>query len=250
MPPDKPMIEARLTIAPPPRFFIWGWARREQRKSAVRFRSSTASHSSFFTSSAVRRIARPALLTSTSIPPSLAKAFLTCSSSVTSQPVSMSSTSTLAPACSKSFAVAAPMPLAPPVTTAVLPLSESNSLGEERLISPTEKGLAAALRNERHLLQPGAATLAARVDDVQRDHHAGLETPVRGPLLDVPVRKSESVKEDHRRVAIRDAGLAVKLAPLRLQLAWPSPRFHFGNELLGDLRRGTQVALQIGRAHV
>src|SRR5438046_7466583 len=52
----------------------------------------------------------------------------TAFSSVTSQPVAMSRIATLAPACSKSRAVAAPMPLAPPVTTATFPSTLNTSM--------------------------------------------------------------------------------------------------------------------------
>ena len=41
MPPEKPMIDARLTIEPPPRFFMYGIAVRAQMNVAFRFRSST-----------------------------------------------------------------------------------------------------------------------------------------------------------------------------------------------------------------
>src|SRR5688572_14219292 len=50
--------------------------------------------------------------------------------------------------------------------------------GQDRLVAPAEEGLAAALGDERHFLEPCAAALAARIDDVQRHDHAGLEAPV------------------------------------------------------------------------
>src|SRR3989441_10010260 len=52
----------------------------------------------------------------------------TAFSSVTSQPVAMSRIATVAPACSKSRAVAAPMPLAPPVTIATFPSRLNTSM--------------------------------------------------------------------------------------------------------------------------
>src|SRR4051812_4973234 len=67
-----------------------------------------------------------------SMPPCLrsmsANAFLTAASSVTSQPRWISRIATSAPARSKSCEVAAPMPRAPPVTTATLPLSSNSSM--------------------------------------------------------------------------------------------------------------------------
>src|SRR5438093_1226089 len=56
------------------------------------------------------------------------RARTTAFSSVTSQPVAMSRIATLAPACSKSRAVAAPRPLAPPVTTATFPSTLNTSM--------------------------------------------------------------------------------------------------------------------------
>src|SRR4051812_40603883 len=61
--------------------------------------------------------------------PTLSNARFTAPASVTSQPLAMSSTVTFAPHCSKSCTVAAPMPLAPPVTTAILSFSWKSSMG-------------------------------------------------------------------------------------------------------------------------
>src|SRR3954447_21473712 len=61
-------------------------------------------------------------------PPSAANAASTAFGSVTSQPLAISSTVTFAPHCSKSCTVAAPMPLAPPVTTAILSFSWKSSM--------------------------------------------------------------------------------------------------------------------------
>src|SRR6185436_5941638 len=63
----------------------------------------------------------PALFTRRSISPMRANAAFTADSSVTSQPPAISSEATLAPCWRSSATVAAPMPLAPPVTTAALP---------------------------------------------------------------------------------------------------------------------------------
>src|SRR5262252_7314016 len=41
IPPEKPMIDARLTIDPPPRRFMQGMTVREHRKTAARLRSMT-----------------------------------------------------------------------------------------------------------------------------------------------------------------------------------------------------------------
>src|SRR2546428_60078 len=132
MPPEKPMIDARLTIEPPPRFFMYGIAVRAQMKLAFGSRSSPWSHSSPVSPVALLRTARPALFTRISMPPycfsTSPRACTTAFSSVTSQPVAMSRIATLAPACSKSRAVAAPMPLAPPVTTATFPSTLNTSM--------------------------------------------------------------------------------------------------------------------------
>jgi hypothetical protein len=68
---------------------------------------------------------RPALLTRMSMSRIFSKAPFTWPSSVTSQPLRMSSTCTFAPAFSRSLTVAAPMPFAPPVTTAVFPVKSN-----------------------------------------------------------------------------------------------------------------------------
>src|SRR2546428_450793 len=132
MPPEKPMIDARLTIEPPPRFFMYGIAVRAQMKLAFGSRSSPWSHSSPVSPVALLRTARPALFTRISMPPycfsTSPRACTTAFSSVTSQPVAMSRIATLAPACSKSRAVAAPMPPAPPVMTATFPSTLNTSM--------------------------------------------------------------------------------------------------------------------------
>src|SRR5271170_7801390 len=72
--------------------------------------------------------AMPALFTSTSILPRLASVFLSASPIETSSATSTlsaparSQTATLAPEASSRFTMAAPMPVTPPVTTAVRPL--------------------------------------------------------------------------------------------------------------------------------
>src|SRR5919198_1785453 len=140
MPPEKPMIEARFTIAPPPRRFMCSIALREQRNTAVRLRSTTACHSSRLSSVALLRLARPALFTRISMPPcsrsACAKASATARSSVTSQPVLRSNATTRAPCSVKSRAVAAPMPRAPPVTMATLPSSRKSIMGASQYTQP------------------------------------------------------------------------------------------------------------------
>src|SRR5207237_4446657 len=107
-------------------------ALREHRNTAVRLRSTTACHSSRVSSVAGLRVARPALFTRRSMPPccfsTSAKARTTAFSSVTSQPVAISRFATLAPQRSRSAAVAAPMPRAPPVTMATLPCRSKSSI--------------------------------------------------------------------------------------------------------------------------
>src|SRR4051812_49941549 len=61
-------------------------------------------------------------------PPSAANAASTAFESVTSQPLAISSTVTFAPHCLRSATAAAPMPLAPPVTTAILSFSWKSSM--------------------------------------------------------------------------------------------------------------------------
>src|SRR5919198_5664802 len=140
MPPEKPMIEARFTIAPPPRRFRYGMAVREHRNTAGRFRSTTACHSSRVSSVAGLRLARPALFTRISTPPcsrsACAKAAATARSSVTSQPVAMSSATTWAPCSPKSPTVAAPMPRAPPVTMATFPSSRRSTMRAGQYTQP------------------------------------------------------------------------------------------------------------------
>src|SRR5919204_4413772 len=140
MPPEKPMIEARFTIAPPPRRFMYGMAVREQRNTAVKLRSTTASHSARESSVAGLRLARPALFTRRSMLPcsrsACAKAPATTRSSVTSLPVLTSKATTRAPCSAKSRAVAAPMPRAPPVTMATLPSSRKSIMGAPQYTQP------------------------------------------------------------------------------------------------------------------
>src|SRR4051812_26385309 len=135
MPPEKPMIEARLTMAPPPRFFMYGMAVREHRKTALRLRSITSCHSALVSSVAGLRFARAALFTRRSMPPcsrsACANACMTARSSVTSQPLVTSSETTLAPWPAKSRTVAAPMPRAPPVTMATLPSRRRSSMAAQ-----------------------------------------------------------------------------------------------------------------------
>src|SRR3954467_12098580 len=135
MPPEKPMIEARLTMAPPPRFFMYGTAVRAQRKTALTLRSITGCHSSRVSPVARWRFAPPGLFTRKSMPPcsrsACANACMIARSSVTSQPVVTSSDTTLAPCPAKSRTVAAPMPRAPPVTRATLPSKRRSSMAAQ-----------------------------------------------------------------------------------------------------------------------
>jgi len=68
-PPDRPMIDATLTIAPRPAGSIARAAARQQTKTAVWFKSTTVCQSATDNSSVGRRSAMPALLTRMSMRP-------------------------------------------------------------------------------------------------------------------------------------------------------------------------------------
>src|SRR3954452_11961303 len=138
--PTRPASLATFTITPPPRSCIDPSTACVHASTPRRFTPSTRSHSvsSVFTKNAKRSV--PALLTSTSTgptaPPTVATARPTEAVSVTSSSVarpsisaatspaastSRSPTATRAPSAARRRAVAAPMPPAPPVTSAVRP---------------------------------------------------------------------------------------------------------------------------------
>ena len=132
-----------LTMAPPPRAAIIRAAARAHRKGPVRFTASTRSHSSSGMSTTAEPDAMPALLTSTSRPPSSrsTRAIMAATSALDDTSVRTASapgrrsasarassscpkwlTTTWAPAPASRSAVACPMPLPAPVTSAIRPL--------------------------------------------------------------------------------------------------------------------------------
>src|SRR3954470_11241890 len=138
--PTRPASLATLTITPPPRSCIVPSTACVHASTPRRFTPSTKSHSasSVLTKNAKRSV--PALLTSTSTGPNASPTAATArptdavsvtSSSVASPSISAatsraasasrSPTATRAPSAARRRAVAAPMPPAPPVTSAVRP---------------------------------------------------------------------------------------------------------------------------------
>ena len=88
-PPDKPMIEDMLTIEPDPAFSMCRAAVRAHRNTPVMLTSTTRCQSARSRSTAGRRIAIPALLTSPSMRPS---AWATASNAATIRASSDTST--------------------------------------------------------------------------------------------------------------------------------------------------------------
>src|SRR5919201_937076 len=188
-------------------------ARRVQWNAPVRFVSSTVLHSS-----APMRIARPsartpALLTSTRTGPKRSRtwsnAAWTCSGSLTSawtSPRLRASVTTVKPSSRRRWAIAAPMPRVPPVTSA----------------TGCSTGRAPFSRADMHALLPG--------DDARAPDEAGAE----GGERHRRTRAQETValglpqrQRDGRRRRVRDLGdverhalgVAVDLAALHAQLA-------------------------------
>ena len=134
-------LETR-TIEPPPRSISGGIAALASRNAPVRFTSSVRCQRSSSTSAAAPPNPRPAFATTTSSPPNastaVATAARTCPSSAVSPatarpPVSAATsssgsgrrpvTTTFAPSRANMRAVAAPIPVPPPLTIATLPSS-------------------------------------------------------------------------------------------------------------------------------
>src|ERR1700678_1024814 len=132
----SPAPDEVLTIRPQPRSFIAGTTARVHRNMVVRFASTTLRQASTGTSSSGRPTCPttpPAVLTRMSTGPTAVKTSLTADGSVRSAAVSadpsravgcLSTRCTLAPSAARASAIAAPIPWAPPVTTATLPASD------------------------------------------------------------------------------------------------------------------------------
>ncbi len=179
-------MEAVLRITPPRALSISRPAACAAQKAPLRLVATTWSHCSAAMSSAGFRTLSPALLTSTSRSPTSSKACCTWSRSLTSQamppgPGRRARTMTSAPSSRNRCAVAAPMPLEPPVTTTLLPARPfirrppSSSLRAARvcaagtIVSHRERG-PLHRRGERHarLLRPRARRAVRR----RRAHRA------------------------------------------------------------------------------
>src|SRR5215207_8018973 len=194
----RPATEATLTIAPPPRLFMCGITAWVPLNGPRRLTAMMRSQSATGIAAIVCRVIVPAELTSTSMPPSLtaissarrAKASPSATSSAcpaAPPPISAATrcaaspsrsiTATRAPAAANTRALAAPMPLPPPVTRTVFPV-KSSAIGR-LLFRPDEPvDLAVAEQPESVLLDHLVGVAAARTDF----------RPFRAVLNDGPVR--------------------------------------------------------------
>jgi hypothetical protein len=117
-----PAEDVTLTIRPQPRSLIPGANARISRIDAMTWSSQSPFQSSSVSSSSERAKLVPALLTRMSTGPGARSAIRSAASgSVTSIPSPRETRSTFAPSASSMSAVAAPIPLVAPVTTATRP---------------------------------------------------------------------------------------------------------------------------------
>src|SRR5438552_1693056 len=220
----RPATEAILTIAPPPRCFICGITACVPLKGPRRLTAMIRSQSALGISAIVWRVIVPAELTRISMPPARAviseASRLKASPSATSSawPVapppisdatfaaaspSRSMTATRAPDLARARQLAAPMPLPPPVTSAILPVRSivilSSSLSRRQRPAWVEP-----------FFDVGITQAAfARPNDIGRDR-IGIEQDLDTLLVGRPIR----VLPDHRR----DIGIVEQFPILFLRL--------------------------------